>query len=165
MLWGGWTGPDVFAALLGVIGMIGGAVGWFSGRKGQRQSASASAEAATAQRKAAEALARQAGGAERLLALEEVRSTPTPVRFRSMRFPGGWRIVNAGQSVAREVELVITQGAATRAHLREAPPTELHGGESFDLSVFRGGVPGSALIRIEWEEDTGKRHEQELSVG
>lgn len=164
MLWDGWSGPDLVAALLGVAGIVGGLFGWASGRKGQDAAQKASVEAASAQREAAEALARHASAAERLLALEESRSKAAPVRFTLRADGDGGVITNAGDQIAKNLTIDVESDSGQVLDVARPFATDIYPDESVPFRRWRGGAHAQSRLRLSWVNEDGSTGEQTLVI-
>lgn len=150
------------ATTLGALGIVGAAIGWASGRKGQREAQAASAEAAKAQRDAAEALKEQAAVQARTLELQERLSRPRPVRFSLQRGNRSGRLVNVGGLPAADVNAETTTTGAVYVDVISHLPARVEPGEAIDFAWQQGGHPGTALIRLRWQNEDGSLGEQEV---
>lgn len=164
-LWGALGAAGTLAGV--VVSVVAIVVAHRAGRRADgatAQAVEAHQEAARAGREAAEALQRQAAVSERLLALEEVRSAPRPVRFRLSRTRAGGFLIQEGDLAAREVEASVEDEGGVSLAVTTSLPIDVFRGEALEFSRWRGGTPGRSTIRLSWMNEDGTPGKQTIVV-
>lgn len=165
------TPAEIVSAAIAVLGLVGGAIGFFRSRKADKASKSAADEAGRASERSIAASEAAARAQERIAAAIESQGQPNSETSQKQVV---WRIDKVGDSRLRLTN--VGNLIAQRVHIEPSPTetqrlfrvTEVPGlepGEGLDFTVVRTlGGPQVESVYVTWDNGYGANQRKELRV-